>query len=230
MWRARVFTLFPQMFPGPLALSLSGRALRQGRWHLQVIDIKAFCVGYHDVDDKPYGGGAGMVLRADVVDRALASVLLRGQQKERLVHLSPRGVPLTQERLQELATGDGVSLVCSHYEGLDQRVIEAWQMEEISLGDYVLSGGEVAALVLLDGCVRLLAGVVNKQASLTEESFVYDGSVLLEHPQYTQPLSWQNRKVPSVLLSGDHQAIRMLAAPTSRTDNPQPPPGLVAGV
>ena len=203
MWRARVFTLFPQMFPGPLGCSLAGRALQRGLWGLDVYDIKAFCQGHHNVDDKPYGGGAGMVLRADAVDRALGSVMARG---DKVIYVTPRGTRLTQARLRAYAATQGIAVVCGHYEGIDERVVEAWQMEEISIGDYVLSGGEVASFVLIDGCVRLLSGVVGNAQSLVDESFA-EGENVLEYPHYTQPACWQGRSVPSVLTSGNHQAI-----------------------
>ncbi|MBC6444255.1 MAG: tRNA (guanosine(37)-N1)-methyltransferase TrmD [Alphaproteobacteria bacterium GM202ARS2] len=207
MWRARVFTLFPQMFPGPLGYSIAGRALHKGLWGLDVIDIKSFCRGYHNVDDKPYGGGAGMVLRADAVDRALSSVMARGSK---VIYVTPRGKPLTQARLRACVAEGGLAVVCGHYEGIDERVIEAWQMEEISIGDYVLSGGEMAAFVLIDGCVRLLSGVVGNPQSLQEESFAggaEGNESLLEYPHYTQPACWQGRSVPEVLMGGNHQAI-----------------------
>ncbi|MBI4723465.1 MAG: tRNA (guanosine(37)-N1)-methyltransferase TrmD [Rhodomicrobium sp.] len=203
-WQASVLTLFPEMFPGPLGLSLAGRALEEGRWRLSLLNIRDFAPGRHrSVDDTPAGGGAGMVMRADVAAAAIdkASAALPGVPR---VYLSPRGAPLTQERVRALATGPGVILFCGRFEGLDQRVIEARQLEEISIGDYVLSGGDLAAMVLIDACVRLLPGVVGAEASLSEESFE---NGLLEYPHYTRPRLWEGLEIPDVLLSGDHARI-----------------------
>lgn len=201
LWRASVLTLFPEMFPGPLGHSLAGRALEGGRWRLDAVNIRDFAPGRHrSVDDTPFGGGAGMVLRPDVVDAALAPV----DDGRPLVFLTPRGAPLTQAMVRRFAAGPGVVLLCGRYEGVDQRVIEARGMEEVSVGDYVLSGGELAAMVLLDACVRLLPGVMGAAESAEEESFA-DG--LLEYPHYTRPADWQGRAVPEVLLSGHHGAV-----------------------
>ena len=200
-FRASVLTLFPAMFPGPLGLSLAGRALETGQWVMEAIDIRAFAADRHrSVDDTPFGGGAGMVLRPDVVDAALASVA----DLRPMVCLTPRGRPLTQTDARRLADGPGVILLCGRYEGIDQRVIDARSMEELSIGDYVLSGGELAALVLLDSIVRLLPGVMGAADSAADESFS-DG--LLEYPHYTRPADWQGRRVPDVLLSGHHAAV-----------------------
>jgi tRNA (guanine37-N1)-methyltransferase len=200
-WRAVVLTLFPDMFPGPLAHSLAGRALADGVWALRKIDIRDFATDRHrSVDDVPFGGGGGMVLRPDVVDAALAAA----DPDLPAIYLTPRGVPLTQERVRELAAGPGVALLCGRYEGVDERVIEARGLEEISVGDYVLSGGEPAALVLLDAAVRLLPGVMGAAASAEDDSF---SAGLLEYPHYTRPAEWQGRPVPPVLLSGNHAAI-----------------------
>lgn len=200
-WRASVLTLFPAMFPGPLGHSLAGRALEKRRWSLEVADIRAHAADRHrSVDDTPFGGGAGMVLRADVVDAAVGAVA----DGRPLVFLTPRGRPLAQADVRRYAAGPGVILLCGRYEGVDQRVIEARGAEEVSIGDYVLSGGELPALVLLDACVRLLPGVMGAAASAEEESFA---AGLLEYPQYTRPAEWQGRRVPEVLLSGDHAAI-----------------------
>jgi tRNA (guanine37-N1)-methyltransferase len=200
-WRATVLTLFPEMFPGPLASSLAGRALKAGRWSLDARDIRAHATDRHrTVDDTPFGGGAGMVLRPDVVDAAIGAVA----DGRPLVFLTPRGVPLRQAQAERLAAGSGVILLCGRYEGIDQRVIEARGAEEISIGDYVLSGGELPALVLLDACVRLLPGVMGAEDSAREESF---SQGLLEYPHYTRPAEWQGRTVPPTLLSGDHAAI-----------------------
>ncbi len=202
MFRATVLTLFPEMFPGPLGLSLAGRALADGVWGLEAIDIRSFATDRHrTVDDTPFGGGAGMVMRPDVVAAAIRGANGPGP----LVYLTPRGRLLDQERVRELAAGDGVRLLCGRFEGVDQRVLDACEAEEISLGDYVLSGGEPAALVLLDAVVRLLPGVMGSAESLAEESFERG---LLEYPLYTRPQSWEGREVPSVLLSGHHEKIR----------------------
>lgn len=200
-WQASVLTLFPEMFPGPLALSLAGRALAAGVWSLQAVNIRDFATDRHrTVDDTPFGGGAGMVMRPDVVDAAMASVA----DGRPVVFLTPRGRPLRQADAQRYAAGPGVVLLSGRYEGIDQRVIEAHGMEEISIGDYVLSGGELPALVLLDAVVRLLPGVMGAAESATEESF---SEQLLEYPHYTRPADWQGRRVPEVLLSGHHAAI-----------------------
>jgi len=200
-WRASVLTLFPEMFPGPLAHSLAGRALRSDVWSLQPVNIRDFAGDRHrTVDDTPFGGGAGMVLRPDVVDAAIASVA----DDRPLVFVTPRGRPLSQRDVQRYAAGPGAVLLCGHYEGVDQRVIDARQMEEISIGDYVLSGGELPALVLLDAVVRLLPGVMGAADSAAEESF---SRHLLEYPHYTRPAEWQGRRVPDVLLSGHHAAV-----------------------
>ena len=200
-WRASVLTLFPEMFPGPLALSLAGKALAAGVWSLQAVNRRAFASDRHrTVDDTPFGGGAGMVMRPDVVDAALGSVA----DGRPVVFLTPRGRPLRQQDVRRFAEGPGVVLLCGRYEGVDQRVIEAHRMEEISVGDYVLSGGELPALVLLDAVVRLLPGVMGAAESAVEESFAEQ---LLEYPHYTRPAEWQGRRVPDVLLSGHHGAV-----------------------
>jgi tRNA (guanine37-N1)-methyltransferase len=200
-FRVSILTLFPELFPGPLGASLAGRALAAGLWQLEPVDIRAFATDRHrSVDDTPYGGGAGMVMRADVVDRAVATVA----DGRPLIVLSPRGRRLDQARVAALAGEAGVVLLAGRYEGIDQRVIEARGFEELSIGDYVLSGGELPSMVLLDAVVRLLPGVMGASASATEESFS-DG--LLEYPHYTRPPVWAGRAVPSVLLSGDHAAI-----------------------
>ncbi|MFO1150272.1 MAG: tRNA (guanosine(37)-N1)-methyltransferase TrmD [Alsobacter sp.] len=201
---ASVLTLFPAMFPGPLGLSLAGDALARGDWTLAVHDIREHGLGRHRaVDDTPAGGGAGMVLRADVLAAAVDAVSSPGDPRPRLL-MSPRGRPLDQARVRALATGPGVLLVCGRFEGVDERVIAGRRLEEVSIGDYVLSGGELAALVLLDACVRLLPGVMGKQASGEEESFE---NGLLEYPHYTRPREWEGRAIPDVLLSGDHGRI-----------------------
>ncbi|HQT47862.1 MAG TPA: tRNA (guanosine(37)-N1)-methyltransferase TrmD [Acidocella sp.] len=200
-WRADVLTLFPGIFPGPLSESLAGKALVEQKWSLKTTDIRDFGLGRHrSVDDTPFGGGAGMVLRPDVLDAAIASVV----DDRPLIVLTPRGTPLTQPRVRELAQGPGVILLCGRFEGIDQRVIEARAAEEISIGDYILSGGELAALVLLDTTIRLLPGVMGAAESAEEESF---SSPLLEYPHYTRPALWADRAVPEVLTSGNHAAI-----------------------
>jgi tRNA (guanine37-N1)-methyltransferase len=204
-WAATVLTLFPEMFPGPLAYSLAGRALEQGIWSVSAVNLREFAGDRHrTVDDLPFGGGAGMVMRPDVIARALDHVIAAGPARP-LLYLSARGAPLGQARVQALADGPGVVVLCGRFEGVDQRVIEARALEEVSLGDIVLSGGEPAALALLDACVRLLPGVIGASASLDEESFAGD---LLEYPHYTRPQVWEGRPVPEVLLSGHHAQIR----------------------
>ena len=201
MWRASVLTLFPEMFPGPLGVSLAGKALGK-LWTLEAADIRAHATDRHrTADDTPAGGGPGMVLKADVVARAIDAVA--DPARPRLL-MSARGAPLTQARVAGLAAGEGVILVCGRFEGVDERVIEARGLEEVSIGDFILSGGEIAALALLDACVRLLPGVMGKEASGTEESFA-DG--LLEYPQYTRPQVFEGRPIPEVLLSGDHGKV-----------------------
>ena len=201
MWAASVLTIFPEMFPGPLGLSLAGKALASGLWSLTPIDIRDFATDRHrSVDDTPAGGGPGMVMKADVLARAIDAA---GSGRPRLL-MSPRGVPLTQARVAELAAGDGMVVVCGRFEGVDERVIEARGLEEISVGDYVLSGGEIAAMALIDACVRLLPGVMGAEASGAEESFA---GGLLEYPQYTRPQVFEGRTIPQVLLSGDHGKV-----------------------
>lgn len=203
-FHATALTLFPEMFPGPLGLSLAGRALREGKWRLDAEDIRAHARDRHrTVDDTPFGGGAGMVMRPDVVDAAIGAAMPEGDARP-LIYLTPRGRLLDQALVRELAAGPGAVLLCGRYEGVDQRVIEARGMLEISVGDYVLSGGEMAALALLDACVRLLPGVMGAADSATEESHS-DG--LLEYPHYTRPAEWQGRAVPPVLLSGHHAEV-----------------------
>ena len=203
-WRALVVTLFPELFPGPLGASLSGDALRTGLWALDTLSIRDFGLGRHrTVDDTPAGGGAGMVLRADVIGAAIDAASA-GAPGLPLVVCSPRGEPLTQDIARELATGPGAILLAGRFEGIDARVIEARAMREISIGDYVLAGGELPAMVLIEAVVRLLPGVIGKAQSLTDESFE---AGLLEYPQYTRPREWEGRSIPEVLLSGDHKKI-----------------------
>lgn len=206
MLSAQILTLFPDMFPGPLGQSLSGKALEKGLWSLKTINIRDFAEGVHKtVDDTPFGGGAGMVMKPDVVSKALESCTPHG----RLLFLSPRGKTLSQNMAKELATEKNITLLCGRYEGLDQRIIDHYQMEEISIGDYVLSGGELGAMVLLDACVRLLPGVMGNKETAGEESFEND---LLEYPHYTRPALWtapdgKNYTVPDILTSGHHANI-----------------------
>jgi tRNA (guanine37-N1)-methyltransferase len=207
IWRTTVLTLFPEMFPGPLGVSLAGKALASGLWALEARDIRNSATDRHrSVDDTPAGGGPGMVLRADVLAAAIDAADIgteRPKDRPKLL-MSPRGRPLTQSQVMELALGPGPLIVCGRFEGIDQRVIEARRLEEVSIGDYVLSGGEIAAMALIDACVRLLPGVMGKTASGTDESFS-DG--LLEYPQYTRPQEFEGQTIPETLLSGDHARV-----------------------
>lgn len=199
-----MLTLFPEAFPGPLGLSLAGQALAQGTWALRAVDIRAFGHGRHrTVDDTPAGGGAGMVMRADVLGAAIDAVRPTASAMP-AVYLSPRGEPLSQKLVRELASGPGVMALCGRFEGIDERVIQGRGLREVSVGDFVLSGGEVAAMALIDACVRLLPGVIGEAGSLQEESFEAE---LLEYPHYTRPRDWEGRVIPAVLLSGDHKRI-----------------------
>ncbi len=207
-WEARIITLFPEAFPGTLGLSLTGKALDEGLWRLSTTDLRQFGEGRHrNVDDTPAGGGAGMVLRPDILGRAIDHAM-QGTPADRsrwpLIYLSPRGKPLTQATARALAATDGMTLLCGRFEGIDERVIEAYGITELSIGDYVLTGGEIAAQVVIDAVVRLRPGVLGNAASTEEESF---SSGLLEHPQYTRPAVWQGREIPAVLTSGDHGAV-----------------------
>jgi tRNA (guanine37-N1)-methyltransferase len=203
-WTAHILTLFPEMFPGPLGVSIVGTALTDARWALKTTQIRDFGLGRHrTVDDTPAGGGAGMVMRADVLAAAIDHAEAATPNLKRL-YLSPRGKPLTQARARELAQGPGVMLLAGRFEGVDERVLEGRALEEMSIGDYVLSGGELAAMVLIDACVRLIPGVLGANESLSEESFE---NGLLEYPQYTRPREWEGRTLPDMLLSGDHKKI-----------------------
>jgi len=201
-----ILTLFPEMFPGSLGMSLAGKALERGDWGYSTVNIRDYGIGTHNaVDDAPYGGGAGMVMRADVIESALLSLPKAGRK----IYLSPRGKPLTQNLVQELAATPDITLLCGRYEGVDQRVLDAYDFEEVSIGDYVLSGGEPAALILMDACIRLLDGVMGNSETVSEESF---SNGLLEYPHYTRPAEWQTRcgdtlDAPKVLTSGDHKKI-----------------------
>src|SRR5258708_2241616 len=205
MWRASVLAIFPEMLPGPLGLSLAGKALASQVWTLDVIDIRAHATDKHrSVDDTPAGGGPGMVMRPDVLARALDAAAPAADTRPRLL-MSPRGLPLTQGQVEALARGPGAIVLCGRFEGVDERLIEGRALREISIGDYVLSGGEIAAYALLDACIRLLPGVMGKEASGAEESFK-EG--LLEYPQYTRPQLWEGRPIPEVLTSGDHAKVK----------------------
>jgi len=205
IWRASVLTIFPDMFPGPLGMSLAGKALTEGTWSLGVTDIREFATDRHrSVDDTPAGGGAGMVMRADIAAAAVDAARAAMPAETPTLYLSPRGKPFTQACARDLASGQGAILLCGRFEGIDERVLEARAIEEISIGDYVLSGGELGAMVLIDACIRLLPGVAGNEGSLGEESFA-DG--LLEYPHYTRPRDWEGRSIPDVLLSGDHRKI-----------------------
>ena len=205
-WTARIITLFPEAFPGILDVSLTGKALDFGLWQLETLDLRTFGIGKHrNVDDTPAGGGAGMVLRADVVDAAITAADV-GKPRDRwpVIYLSPRGKPFDQQTAQRLAACDGITLLCGRFEGVDQRVLDHHTVEEISLGDFVLTGGEIAATALIDATVRLLPGVLGNDASAVEESF---SQGLLEHPHYTRPALWNDLSIPEVLQSGNHAAI-----------------------
>ncbi len=205
-WHTNILTLFPEMFPGSLGQSLSGKALESGLWSYSAVNIRDFAEGVHkSVDDTPYGGGAGMVMRADIIEKALLSV----KQPGRKIYLSPRGKPLTQKLAQELAQEQTLTLLCGRYEGVDQRILDAHEFEEISIGDYVLSGGEPAALILMDACIRLLPGVMGNEDTPLEESF---SQGLLEYPHYTRPAEWTDshgitHSAPEILKSGNHAKI-----------------------
>lgn len=203
-FRASVVTLYPEMFPGALGVSLAGKALEAGSWSLEAVQIRDFATDRHrTVDDTPAGGGAGMVLRADVLAKAIDATSPKGDERPRLL-MSPRGKPLTQARVRELAAGPGVVILCGRFEGIDQRLIDTRNLEEVSIGDYILSGGEPAALVLLDAVVRLLPGVMGNEVSGEEESFE---NGLLEHPHYTRPQLFEGQAIPEVLTSGNHGKI-----------------------
>jgi tRNA (guanine37-N1)-methyltransferase len=224
-FRASVVTLFPEMFPGPLGVSLAGRALQEGKWQIETVALRDFGIGRHrQVDDTPAGGGAGMVLRADVVAAAVDAASAAGDTRPRLL-MSPRGRPLTQAMVRDLAEGDGVVIVCGRFEGVDERVIEGRGLTEVSVGDYVLSGGEPAAMILLDAVIRLLPGVMGNDGSATHESF--EGG-LLEHPQFTRPQQWEGKAIPPVLTGGDHGAVEQWRAERSRALTAARRPDLVA--
>lgn len=225
-WRAHVLTLFPEMFPGPLGSSLAGQALESGLWSLATHQIREHGLGRHrTVDDSPAGGGAGMVMRADVIAAAIDHATATGGGGLPLLYMSPRGQPLTQCLAHELAAGPGVMILAGRFEGIDERVIEGRGLREVSIGDYILSGGDLAAMVLLDACVRLIPGVVGDAASLAHESFE---TGLLEHPLYTRPREWEGRTIPDVLLSGDHKRIAEWREAQSRRITSERRPDLLA--
>jgi tRNA (guanine37-N1)-methyltransferase len=206
-WKVKIFTLFPEMFPASLGFSLAGRARQNGIWDYEAIDIREYAKDVHkSVDDTPAGGGAGMVMRADVLGDAIEA---NTNKNTKIIYMSPRGEVLTQKKLYELANCNDLAIICGRFEGIDERVMEEYGLEEISVGDYILSGGEVAAQVLLDGCIRLLDGVIGNKNTLNEESFGEnaDYSGLLEYPLYTRPIDWKAKKIPEVLLSGHHKNI-----------------------
>jgi tRNA (guanine37-N1)-methyltransferase len=239
MWRASILTIFPEMFPGPLGISLAGKALAAGTWALDVVDIRAHATDKHrTVDDTPAGGGAGMVMKADVLARALDAASSPQDTRPRLL-MSPRGMPLTQARVATLSRGPGAVILCGRFEGVDERIIEGRNFSEISIGDFVLSGGEIAALALIDACVRLMPGVMGGSTSADEESFAQG---LLEYPQYTRPAVFEGRGIPEVLTSGDHAKVAawrraeaerltrarrpdLWAAHAARNGTPHKPPG-----
>jgi tRNA (guanine37-N1)-methyltransferase len=205
VWQARVITLFPTAFPGVLGESLTGKALQQGLWQLETIDLRAFGIGRHrNVDDTPAGGGAGMVLRPDVLGAAIDHAMTGTKGDWPLIYLSPRGEPMTQALMQDLSRAKGVTLLCGRFEGVDERVLDHYRIREVSLGDFVMTGGEIAAQALIDASVRLIPGVLGNQASTAEESF---STGLLEHPQYTRPATWQGHAIPEVLMSGHHGRV-----------------------
>ena len=206
IWTAHVLTLFPEMFPGPLEFSIIGKALEKKIWSLELINLQNFSKkGPKYVDDKPYGGGSGMVIKSEIVHEALKEVTKKVKKNYLLVYLTPKGKKLNQKKIKRFAKKNNLILVCGKYEGIDQRVIDTWKMEEVSMGDYILSGGEIAAMSLIDSCVRLLPNVLGSAESLESETFENN---LLEYPQYTKPREWLGKKVPEVLLSGDHKKIK----------------------
>lgn len=210
---ATILTLYPEMFPGPLGISLAGRGLREGLWTLETVQIRDFATDKHrSVDDTPAGGGAGMVLRADVLASAIDSV---ARADRPLLAMTPRGRPLTQDRVRDLAAGPGAIVLCGRFEGFDERIFDARGIEQVSIGDYILSGGEMAALTLLDACIRLVPGVMGAASSGMDESFE---TGLLEYPQYTRPVEWEGRTIPEVLRSGDHARIEAWRRAMAETD------------
>lgn len=215
VWKAKVITLFPTAFPGVLGESLTGKALKEGLWQLETIDLRQFGVGKHrNVDDTPAGGGAGMVLRADVAGNAIETAQAGVQGNWPLIYLSPRGAPMTQVMMQNLARADGVTLLCGRFEGVDERVLQHYGIQEVSLGDFVMTGGEIAAQALIDATVRLIPNVIGNSESTVDESF---SAGLLEHPQYTRPAEWKGHVIPEVLMSGHHGKIAQWRQDQSET-------------
>ena len=205
-WKVHILTLFPEMFPGPLGHSIVGKALEERTWSLKLINLQNFSKkGPKYVDDKPYGGGSGMIIKSEIIHKALKETSKKIKNNYSLVFLTPKGKKLNQEKIKKFVKKDNLILVCGKYEGVDQRVIDTWKMEEISMGDYILSGGEIAAMSLVDSCVRLLPNVLGSEDSLESETFENN---LLEYPQYTKPREWKGKKVPEVLLSGNHKKIK----------------------
>lgn len=201
LMKVKVLTIFPEIFPGFLGYSLTGKALSEGKWSIETVNIRDYAFDRHgSVDDTPCGGGAGMIMRADVLGAAVKANYRGG----RIIYMSPRGKPLTQSKVHELSQEENITIICGRFEGVDERVLEAYDVEEISIGDYILTGGEQAALIMLDAVIRLLPGVLGNKESLSDESFE---NLLLEHPQYTRPVDWEGRKVPEILMSGHHQNI-----------------------
>ena len=204
-WTAHILTLFPEMFPGPLGFSIIGKALEEKNWLLELIKLQNFSKkGPKYVDDKPYGGGSGMIIKSEIIHEALKKITKKIKNNCSLIYLTPKGKKLDQKKIKSFAMKNNLILVCGKYEGIDQRVIDTWKMEEISMGDYILSGGEIAAMSLIDSCVRLLPNVLGSEDSLESETFENN---LLEYPQYTKPREWLGKKVPEVLLSGNHRKI-----------------------
>ena len=205
-WTAHILTLFPEMFPGPLGFSIIGKALEEKIWSLKLINLQKFSKkGPKYIDDKPYGGGSGMIIKSEIIHEALKKTTKKIKNKYSLVYLTPKGKKLDQEKIKTFSKKKDLILICGKYEGIDQRVIDTWKMEEISIGDYILSGGEIAAMSLVDSCVRLLPDVLGSSESLESETFENN---LLEYPQYTKPREWKGKKVPEVLLSGNHKKIK----------------------
>ena len=204
-WKANILTLYPDVYPGYLGYSLLGKALEKKIWELNIYNLRDFGEGKHkSVDDKPFGGGAGMIIKPDILGDAIAETLIKNHDQQKLVYLSPKGKPFKQVDAEKFSQSNGVSILCGHFEGIDQRVIDIYEVEEISMGDYVLTGGEVASFAFLDAIIRLLPGVLGNEISIKDESF---SDNLLEYPQYTKPQEYKNIKVPDVLLSGNHEKI-----------------------
>ncbi len=204
-WKANILTLYPDIYPGYLGYSLLGKALEKKIWELNIYNLRDFGEGKHKaVDDKPFGGGAGMIIKPDILGDAIEETLIKNHDQQKLVYLSPKGKPFKQVDAEKFSQSNGVSILCGHFEGIDQRVIDIYEVEEISMGDYVLTGGEVASFAFLDAIIRLLPGVLGNEISIKDESF---SDNLLEYPQYTKPQEYKNIKVPDVLLSGNHEKI-----------------------